>query len=39
MAFFNSENADIAFKKYKIKYFIIIILLAMLANSAFHLPF
>ena len=37
MAFFNSENADMAFKKYQIKYFIII-LLATLANSAFCMP-
>ena len=26
MAFFNSKNVDVAFKKYQIKYFIIILL-------------
>ena len=37
MAFCNSENADVTFKKYQIKYFIII-LLATSTNSAFRLP-
>ena len=32
--FFNSKNADMAFKKYQIKYFIIILL----ATSAINMP-
>ena len=34
MAFFNSKNADVAFKKYQINYLIIILL----ATSAINMP-
>ena len=32
MAFFNSKNVDVAFKKYQIKYFIIILLATLAIN-------